>query len=118
MESLFCSPLAEFNHVMAAQPRNQFRGSTGGDNLSVVNDGEAIAQTFGLFHIVRGQQHGAAAFLKSANNVPKLAAALGIESGGGLVQKQDLRIAHQGGGYGEPLPLTPDNLPTLRRLFR
>ncbi len=33
----------EFNHVMAAQPRNQFRGSTGGDNLSVVNDGEAIA---------------------------------------------------------------------------
>src|SRR6185437_9764010 len=95
----------EFHDVMAAKPGYEFRRSSLGDDLSVVNDGQAVAQTLGFFHVVRGQEHGAAALLESANNVPKLAAALGIESSGGLVQKQNLRIAHQGGGYGEPLPL-------------
>src|ERR1019366_431560 len=48
----------------------------------------------GLVHVVRGEQDGATFFLESADDVPELAAALGIESGGGLVEKKDAWIAY------------------------
>ena len=39
--------------------------------LPVVDDGQPIAQALGLVHVVCGQQHGAAALLKLANDLPQ-----------------------------------------------
>jgi hypothetical protein len=55
---------------------------------------------------VSGEQDGAAFFLEDANDVPELAAALGIESGGGLVEKKNARLSDQRGGDGEALLLS------------
>src|ERR1039458_2069003 len=77
----------ELDHVMAAQAVDEVRGSAFGYDLAVIDYGELVAEAFGLVHVVRGEQDGATFFLESADDVPELAAALGIESGGGLVEK-------------------------------
>src|ERR1019366_7860477 len=90
---------------MAAQAVDEVAGSAFGYDLAVIDDGELVAEAFGLVHIVRGEQDGATFFLESADDVPELAAALGIESGGGLVEKKNARIADQSGGDGPALLL-------------
>jgi hypothetical protein len=77
----------ELDHVMAAEAVDEVGGSAFGYDLAVIDYGELVAEAFGLVHVVRGEQHGATFFLEDADDVPVLAAALGIESGGGLVEK-------------------------------
>ena len=48
---------------------------------------------------------GAAGLLELVDQVPEMAARLGIEAGGGLVEKQQLRIADQRAGHGQALLL-------------
>ena len=95
-----CHLILELDHVMAAEAVDEVGGSAFGDDLAVIDYGEAVAEAFGLVHVMRGEQDGATFFLESADDVPELAAALGIESGGGLVEKKNARIADQSGGYG------------------
>ena len=95
----------EFDHVMAAHAVDKVGGSAFGDDLTVIDDGEAIAEALGFIHVVSGEQDGATLLLEGADDVPELAAALGIESGGGLVEKKDARIADQSGGNGQALLL-------------
>ena len=71
----------------------------------MIDNGQAIAQALGFVHVVRREQDRAARLLEAANDVPELAPALGIEAGGGLVQKQNLGIAHQRRRHGQPLAL-------------
>src|SRR5208337_2816828 len=95
---------------MAAQAVDQVGGSAFGDDLTVIDNGEAVTEAFGLVHVVSREQDGATFFLEGANDVPELAAALGIEAGGGLVQKEDARIAYQRGGHGQALLLAAGEL--------
>src|ERR1700682_5777417 len=90
---------------MAAEAVDQVGGSVFDDYLAVIYGGETIAEAFGFVHVVSGEQDGATFFLEDADDVPELAAALGIESGGRLVEKKDTRIADQSGGDGQPLLL-------------
>jgi hypothetical protein len=78
---------SELDHVMAAEAVDEVGGSAFGDDLAVIHDGEAVAEAFGLVHVVSGEKNSATFFLEDADDVPELAAALGIESGGGLVEK-------------------------------
>src|ERR1019366_1147966 len=91
--SLHC-PHLELDHVMAAEAVDEVAGSAFGNDLAVIDDGEAVAEAFGFVHVVSGEQDGATFLLESADDVPELAAALGIESGGGLVEKKDAWIAY------------------------
>src|SRR5687767_262938 len=61
----------------------------------MVDDGDAIAQPLGLFHVVRRQHDGASAGAKHANELPQLAASLGIEPRRWLVEKEQLWIADE-----------------------
>src|SRR5208337_1820665 len=88
---------------MAAQAVDQVGGSAFGDDLTVIDNGEAVTEAFGLVHVVSREQDGATFFLEGADDVPELAAALRIEAGGGLVKKEDARIADQSSGYGQAL---------------
>ena len=72
---------------MSAQPVDEIRRRAFGDHLAVIHNSKPVAEALGLVHIMRGKQHGAALALECANNVPQLAAALWVQSGGGLVEK-------------------------------
>ena len=69
----------------------------------MVHDGDAVAQPLGLFHIVGGQEHRVAARAELADDVPQLAAGLGIEAGRRLIEEQQLGAADQRARDGEPL---------------
>src|SRR5258708_17904407 len=57
--------------------------------------GEAVA-AFGFFHQVRGDDNGDTLLIAEDLEVlPKVAPGAGIEAGGGLVEKQNLRIVWQ-----------------------
>src|SRR5579863_8536638 len=100
----------KLHDMMSAEPVNEICGSTFGDDLAVIHDGEAVTEAFGFVHIMRGQKHGATVALKSAHDVPQLATALRIEAGRGLVEEQDLGIAYQRRCHREPLPLAAGEL--------
>src|SRR5262249_955319 len=54
--------------------------------------------------------HRAAALLEATHNPPKLPAALGVQAGGRLIEKQDARISHQGRSHRQPLLLPAGEL--------
>jgi len=100
----------ELDHVMAAQAFDQFSGGAFSDDLAMIDNGEAVAEALGLVHVMRGEEHSAASLLKGADDLPELAAALGIEAGGGLVEKENFWIADQSGGDCETLALATGKL--------
>src|SRR5208337_5165590 len=95
---------------MTAQSLNQIRRRPLGDDLPVIDNRQPVAKPLGLIHVMRGKQHGAAVALKVSNNVPQLPPALRIEARGRLVQKENLRIAHQSSRNREALPLPAGKL--------
>ena len=90
-----------------------------GDDLAVLDDGDAVAEPLGFVHVVRREQHGPAGLAKAADDVPQLPARLRIEAGRRLVEKQKLRIADQCAGDGQPLLLSAGEIanPRLGFLF-
>ncbi len=101
---------SKLDHVMAAEAIDELGGSAFGDDLAVIDDGEAVAEAFGFVHVVSGEQDGATFFLEDTDYFPELAAALRIESGSRLVEKKDARVADQSGGDGEALLLAAGKL--------
>src|SRR5579862_1480091 len=95
---------------MTAEAFNQFGGRALGNDLPMIDNRQTIAQALSFIHVMSGEQDGAAIALKGANDVPKLATTLRIESGGGLIEKQNFRIADQSGGNSETLALTAREL--------
>ncbi len=96
---------------------DQFARRTKGDHFAVVHDGHAVAEPFGFVHIVRRQQNGTAHALELFDQIPKLAARLRIEAGGGFVEKQQIGIADQRAGQREPLFLSAGKVADARFLF-
>src|SRR5215472_4086484 len=83
----------KFHYMMSTQPVDQVRRRSFRDDLSMIDNGQAVAKPFGLIHVMRGQKNGAAVLLESPNNVPQLTSALRIKAGSWLIEKQYLRIA-------------------------
>ena len=73
--------------------------------MAVIHNRHTIAEPLSLVHVVRGENDGASGLLELVHHVPQMAARLRVESGRGLVEKQQLRIANQGAGHGQPLLL-------------
>src|SRR6266478_8670517 len=71
--------------------------------MSVIDDGEALAERVGLFHVVGGEQNCFAALVVLADDLPEEQASLRVQAGAGLVQEKDLRVVHHGAGNGEAL---------------
>src|SRR5687767_6546106 len=73
------------------------------DDLSVIDDRDAVAQLVRLFHVVRREQDRAALPLQVAHAVAEVARGLRIEPDGRLVQDHERRIRQQRAGEREAL---------------
>ncbi len=56
--------------MMSAEALDQISGRAFGDDLAVIDDGQAVAEALGFVHVMGGEQHGAAVALECANDVP------------------------------------------------
>ena len=81
------------------------RGVPSAITLAVIHDGHPVAQPLGFFHVVGGEQDGAAGGLEALDQAPELPPGLGVEPGGGLVEEEELGVADQGAGECQPLLL-------------
>ena len=89
------------DHV-AANFALQFRRSAQRDNVAFGVDRQAIA-ALGLFHQVRGNQHGDVFFVaQNLQVLPQIAARAGIEAGRRLIQQQHRRVMQQTLGQLQP----------------
>src|ERR1700761_2885233 len=62
-----------------------------GEEIAVGNVGEAVA-TLGFVHVVGGDEEGEALRGENVDLLPKVAAGLGIDAGGGLVEEEEARL--------------------------
>src|SRR5258708_27854756 len=84
----------EQNHV-SPDLAFQLRGCAQRHQIAVVHDGEAVA-ALGLFHEVRGDQHGNVFFVAQGGEVlPEIAAGAGIEAGGWFIEQQHSGMVQQ-----------------------
>src|SRR5437899_12382944 len=95
----------ELHHVLAAERGDQLPRRAERDHGAVIHDRHAVAQTLGFFHVMRRQQHRPAGRTEAPDDLPQLAPRLRIEPRRRLVQKQQLGLADEGAGDGEPLLL-------------
>ena len=89
-----------------ADRRDQLARRAERDHLAVIDDRDAIAQPFGLVHVVRRQQNGAAGALELLDQIPELAPRLRVEAGRRLVEEQQVGVADERAGQREPLLLS------------
>jgi hypothetical protein len=94
---------AEVVDDVAADAGFEGGGGVFDEDLAVVDDGEAIAELVGLFHVMRGEDDGDALAAKALDGFPHGDAALGIEASGGLVEEEDLGMVGDGAGDLETL---------------
>ena len=66
-----------------------------GDDAAFIHDGHAVAELFGLFDVVGGQQDGALLAAQVLHQFVDFEARLRIEAGGRLVEEEHLRIVEQ-----------------------
>ncbi len=74
------------------------RGVPSAAIVAVVHDHQAVAQLLGLVHVVRGEDEGDAALLEAEQAVPDDVPGLRVETGGGLVEDQDVRVVDEAPG--------------------
>ena len=107
------SPLpSSANSTMWSPPRRAIssRGEPMRDDLAVVDDRHAVAEPLGLVHVVGRQQDGPAAVAQITDHVPELAPRLRVQASGRLVEEEQLGVADQGDGDGQPLLLAAGKL--------
>src|SRR5262245_39510248 len=91
--------------MLATERCDQLARRSECDDFAMIYDRHAIAQFVRLIHVMRREQDCAPLLAEAADDVPKLAASLRIKTCRGLIQKQQIRIAHQRTSNGEPLLL-------------
>ncbi len=74
--------------------RFELRRGAQGDQPPVIDDRHALAEDIGLLHVVRRQDNRPPAAVVLAHQVPEKQACLRIEAGGGLIEKENLRVVH------------------------
>src|SRR5579863_3451243 len=95
----------ERDHVFRASGSDQLARAAESDLFAVVHDGDALAEALGFVHVVRSEKNGAAGRFEMLDQIPKLAAGLRVEAGGGFIEKQKIGIANEGAGKSEALLL-------------
>ena len=96
----------ELDDFMCAERLDQFRRRAQCDDLAVIHDRDAIAESRGFFHVVRGHQHGASARAKLLDHFPEVESRLWIETGGRLIEEENVGIVDQRASDAESLLLT------------
>ena len=79
-------------------------------DAALVHDRDPVGELFGLFEVVRGQEHRAAAPEEIADDLPAPAPRLRVEAGRGLIEKKNLGRTEDRGGEIEPAPLAAGKL--------
>jgi hypothetical protein len=78
-------------------------GGALGDEPPVVDDADAVGELVGFLEVLRGEEdRHAELVVEPPHLLPHAGAADGIESGGGLVEEQDVGVVHERGGEVEP----------------
>src|SRR6266567_4816211 len=86
----------DFDYVGTGHALLKFHRGAEGNEISVIDDSDAIAETVGFFHVVRGEQHGEVArFLEVVEYLPHGDAGNGVEAGCWLIEEEDVRIVDQ-----------------------
>src|SRR5687768_14956046 len=103
--------------MVGAERLHQHARRAEGDGAAMIDDGDAIAQTLGLLHVMSRENDGASAGAKDADELPELSARLRIEARRRLVEKQKLRIADERAGERETLLLSAGQRADARPRF-
>ena len=77
--------------VLSPERCFEFARRAEGDDLAVIDDGDAIAKAFGFFDVVRGHDDRLLFAAKLFDDVVDFAADLRVEAGGGLVEEEHAR---------------------------
>src|SRR5262249_5092614 len=99
-----------FDARVAAGALLEFPRRTQSDDLAMVHNGDAVAETLSFFDIVRGHQNGFSITAELFDDVVDFATHLGGETSGRLVEKENARIIDQRHGQGETLLLATGEL--------
>ena len=89
----------------------QLAGSAGRDEAAVVDDDDGIGEPLGLVHRVSGQHDRHPAAAQVTDQLPGVAAALHVEPGRRLIEKDQFRTPDHGHAQREPLLLTARQAP-------
>ena len=89
-----------------ARHLDQLAGGLVGDQLAVVDDGDALAQLFRLLEVMGGEHHRHPGGVHFLDQLPQLAAQFDIDAGSRLVEHQHRRRMDQRLGDQQP-PLHP-----------
>ena len=95
----------ELHHVLGPEGGHQLAWRSESNDLAMIQDGDPVAQAFGLLHVVGGEEHRPPARLQAFHDLPGLPPRLRIEAGRGLVQEEQLRVSDEGARQGQPLLL-------------
>ena len=99
----------------AAPRRPQLARAAGRDHPAAVDDDHLVGQPLRLVHEVRAQHHGHAVPAQVADQVPGRVARLRVDTGGRLVQEDQLGAPDHGHRQGQPLLLAAGQPPVGRR---
>jgi len=108
---------SELEHVLRTKRGDKLPGSPERNHLPVIHDRHAIAELFGLVHVVGGEQDGSPAGAELLDQFPELPARLRIEPGRRFIEKEELRLADKRTGKREPLFLPARKLADARARF-
>src|SRR4028119_621205 len=68
------------------------------DDLAAVYERYLLAERLGFFQVVRREQYGHPATVQLPDVAPQVVAQLDVHAGGRLVEKENLRVVHEGAG--------------------
>jgi hypothetical protein len=72
-----------------------------GDDLAVIEHDQLLREPVGFLQVLGGEQNSRAAFDQPLDDSPQVLAALGVETSGGLIEKEDGRLRNKRGGQVE-----------------
>jgi hypothetical protein len=101
-------------HALSASGlRGQAGRGVQGDDASVLDQRHPVAQPLGFLHEVRHQDDSHATATHALDELPGVAAGLGVEPGRHLVEHRDLRPADERERDRQPLPLAARQRPVV-----
>jgi hypothetical protein len=101
---------SELDYLIGAKRFEQFLRTPQRDHASVIHDGNPVAQSGCLFHVMSGQKDRPATGPEPFYYFPKIQPGLGIKAGRRFVEEQQIGIAYQAARHGEPLLLAARKL--------
>src|SRR5581483_7136754 len=82
--------------VFLPEEVEDFGGGAGRQNLPLMQKNDPVGDLLHLFHVMRGVEEGQPVFFSDRlEQGPRLIGDVGVEAGGRLVQKEDLRLIEE-----------------------